>query len=183
MSDFTALLAELELKSLKKSIPEDANLQTEEEQDEEIRDESSLGKSITFTDETGTETDAIDGTELVKSLTARIEQQEETFSTQTGELLKVLTEQTGLIKSLQDQINDLASSGRGRKSVLTVAEKPEAIMQKSQPEGMSPDEFMAKAMQANSEGRITSTEISVAEGALFKGFAVPADIVRKVLIS
>lgn len=179
---FKALIEELdELKTLKKSVADDETVIVGDDKPEEEGD--LFSKSFKMTDEDGNEVDAVDGTELVKSLTARIDKQEADFSAQAGELLQVLTEQTSLIKSLQEQVNVLADTGRGRKSVLSVIEKPDAatLTKSEQPEGISSDDFMAKAMVAQQEGKITSLDISIAEGSLNKGVAVPTDIVRKVL--
>jgi hypothetical protein len=179
---FKALIEELDgLEVLKKSISDEENQENGEENTEEKPDEL-LGKSMKMTDEDGNKVEAIDGTELIKSLTDRLTAQETAFAGQSADLLAVMTKQTDMIKSLTEQVNVLASSGRGRQSVVSIAEKPDPLaLQKSQPQGMSGDEFMVKAMDANKAGRLSSMDVAVAEGSLNKGLPVPAEIVAKVL--
>lgn len=149
-----------------------------------------MAKSFSFKLENGEEIDAIDGTELVKSLIERFDSQEEAMAKAMGgvvELLKSTTdtirEQGALIKSLQGDVKRLGGEGRGRKTVVSVAEKPAVgeTLAKSEPEGMNPNEFMAKALSAQQSGKITGLEVSIAETSLNKGMPVPQNIVRRVL--
>jgi hypothetical protein len=152
--------------------------------------EGELGKSFKFTLENGEEIEAVDGTELVKSLIARCDTLEGVLADKEDTMVKALGGALDLIKSqgeqiaaLRTQVGQLASAGRGRKTVLTVAEKPEATtpLQKSEPEGIDGKEFLVKALSAQAAGRITGHEVSVAETSLLKGLAVPAGIVKRVL--
>lgn len=148
-----------------------------------------MAKSFSLKLEDGTEVDAIDGTELVKSLIDRFDAQEDTLSKALGgivDLIKSNTEtmrsQAALIKSLQGDVKRLGGEGRGRKTVVSVAEKPVAeTLAKSEPEGMNANEFMAKALSAQQAGKITGLDVSVAETSLNKGLPVPTSIVRRVL--
>lgn len=148
-----------------------------------------MAKSFSLKLEDGTEVDAIDGTELVKSLIDRFDAQEDTLAKALGgivDLIKSNTEtmrsQASLIKSLQGDVKRLGGEGRGRKTVVSVAEKPVAeTLAKSEPDGMNANEFMAKALSAQQTGKITGLEVSIAETSLNKGLPVPTNIVRRVL--
>lgn len=149
-----------------------------------------MGKSFRFTLDNGDEVEAIDGTELVKSLIARFDSfgaesatKEEAMTKALGVAVDLIKSQGEAIASLQTEVKRLASEGRGRKTVVSVAEKPAAgTMAKSEPAGISGDEFMAKCLAAQAAGRITGLDVAKAEGFLLKGLAVPADIVKRVLV-
>jgi hypothetical protein len=153
------------------------------EPDGDEDDKPAMAKSFKFTLEDGTEVEAQDGSELVKSLQDRVEKNE-------GQMMKALETAVGLIKgqgdlikSMQDQNKKLSGEGRGRKAVVSVVEKPspgEGVMAKSEPVGMSHDQFFAKAMVAQREGRISGTEIAMAEACLNRGEAIPQNIVQRV---
>jgi len=136
-----------------------------------------------FTDEHGKTVEAVDGTELIKGMTARLDAQD----TQFTQLAALLRESTDLIKSqsaeiaeLRSTIKEFGNQGRGRKSVLTVHDKPGAL-HKSEPEGISANDFMAKAETAFKAGKITGMEISIAESAINHGEQIPDRIAHKVL--
>lgn len=148
-------------------------------------DEETMGKSFALKLEDGTELEAIDGTELVKSLMARVESNEGTVMKALGTAVDLLGKQGNMIKSLQDEVKKLAGEGRGRKTVVSVSEKPVAgaNMAKSQgaAEGLSANEFMAKALAAQASGRLTGLDVARAESALNKGLPVPQDVVNRVI--
>lgn len=149
----------------------------------EGEEEAPLGKSFRFQLDSGEEVEAVDGTELVKSLMARFDSQESTVAKALGAAVDLIKSQGAALASLQNEVKRLGSEGRGRKTVVSVAEKPApATMEKSEPAGLSGDEFMAKALVAQAAGRITGLQVSIAEGSLLKGLAVPADIVKRVLV-
>jgi hypothetical protein len=141
-----------------------------------------MGKSFAFTLDSGEVVEAIDGTELVKSLMGRIDNQEQSMQKAMGIALDLIKSQGAQITLLKSELTTLGNAGRGRKTVVSVAEKPAPeAMHKSEPSGVSGEEFMAKALTAQASGRITGLQVSIAETALQKGLAVPADIVNKVL--
>lgn len=153
-------------------------------------DEAPMAKSYRFTLEDGEEIDAIDGTELVKSLVDRFDSQEATLSKALGGVVELIRSQGetiraqgDLIKSLSADMKRLGNEGRGRKAVVSVAEKPaaETPLAKSEPDGMNASEFMAKALSAQQAGRITGLQVSIAEASLNKGLPVPQNIVSRVL--
>lgn len=148
-------------------------------------DGETMGKSFALKLEDGTELEAIDGTELVKSLMARVESNEGTVMKALGTAVDLLGKQGNMIKSLQDEVKKLAGEGRGRKTVVSVSEKPVAgaTMAKSQgaADGLSANEFMAKALAAQASGRLTGLDVARAESALNKGLPVPQDVVNRVI--
>lgn len=150
-----------------------------------------LGKSFSLTLENGEELEAMDGTELVKSLMTRIDSNEATFKEQVELMSKSMTVAVDLIKSQGAQIAELTKSmnafgatGTGRKTTLSIAEKPAAgeVLQKSEEVTSMPGhEFLAKAEGAMRSGRISGMQLAIAEGALNRGEAVPAHIVDAVV--
>lgn len=147
--------------------------------------DETMGKSFALKLDDGTELEAIDGTELVKSLMARVESNEGTVMKALGTAVELIGKQGDMIKSLQDEVKKLAGEGRGRKAVVSVSEKPVAgaNMAKSQgaAEGLSANEFMAKALAAQASGRLTGLDVARAESALNKGLPVPQDVVNRVI--
>lgn len=149
----------------------------------------SMGKSFRVQLESGEEIDAVDGTALVKSLMERVDQQETTAQDQAQTLAKalgvavdLLTEQGKSIALLKSEVARLGSEGRGRKAVVSVNDKPADMHKPPAQEGVSSEEFMSKALIAQAAGRITGLQVSIAEGSLLKGMAVPAEIINKVLV-
>lgn len=145
-------------------------------------DKPAMAKSFKFTLEDGTEVEAQDGSELVKSLHDRVAKTEGEMFKALETAVTLIKGQGDLIKSMQDQIKKLAGEGRGRKAVVSVVEKPgpEGVMAKAQPDGMSHDDFFAKAFAAQREGRLSGTDIAIAESCLNRGEAIPQNIVQRV---
>lgn len=154
-------------------------------------DDEVLGKSFEIETADGGRARAYDATALIKSLNERlveVEAERAEEAERREHLGKSLELMTSLLKSQGEQINALSSQieslrgeGRGRKAVLTVTEKPEPAMAKSQPEGIPASEFMAKALDAQRGGRISSRDVSIAEASLNRGVQVPEHIVRRVM--
>lgn len=143
-----------------------------------------MGKSFTMKLDDGTEVEAIDGTALVKALMDRVETNEGVLAKALGSVLGVVKAQGELIKSLTEKVEKLGAQPKGRKTVLSIAEKPAGTTEalaKSQPEGIKPDEFMAKCLTAQASGRISGTDVARAEAYLNRGLQVPADIVSRVV--
>lgn len=205
---FEKLLGELEeLHALRKSMPGDDGDQDDAEisaaaadpdnedgdsdnDPPEQDDDELMGKSLRLQTEDGERIEAIDGTELVKSLMGRLEKLEgagyaaieESMTKALGVAVDLIKSQGEEIALLKSEVSRLANQGRGRKAALSVVEKPEATtMAKSEPAGVASGEFMAKALAAQAAGKITGLQVSIAETALSKGLAVPADIVNRVL--
>lgn len=151
--------------------------------DDKGEDGKPMAKSFKLTLEDGTEIEAQDGAELVKSLQARIDKNEEDMAKALGSAVELIKGQASMIKSLSERVTKLSGEGRGRKTVLSVVEKPapETPLTKSEPAGMSPDVFFAKAMAAQKDGRISGTDIAIAEASLNRGEAIPTHIIQRVV--
>lgn len=167
----------------------------EDDKDEEGGDKP-LAKSFMLSLEDGTQMEAFDGTDMIKSLTDRLELSETALKTNEEQVLKSLNvavdlisaqsvqlkEQGVLIKSLQGKVSELAKSGRGRTSTLTVAEKPnlETSLAKSQPAGMGREEVLAKSLSAMKSGRITGLEAAGIENRLNMGIAIEPELISRI---
>lgn len=208
MSQFDELLAELsavsdEQTTLAKALPaedgeddkviqaaaaegDDANPEDNEDEPDgdEGQDDKPMAKSVTATVD-GEEVEAIDATELLKSLDARIGSQEEVLAKALASTVSTIKAQGDMIKSMQAQISKLAGQGKGRKTVLTVAEKPVAgdqpMAKSQQQEGFTPQEFMAKANAAFNAGKLSGIELTTADVSIRSGVPVPAGIIAKAL--
>lgn len=144
-----------------------------------------MAKSFKFTLEDGTEVEAQDGTELVKSLQVRVEKAEGNMTKALDAAVNLIKGQGELIKSLSDQVKKLSGEGRGRKAVVSVTEKTsttETLAKSQQNPGMSADQFFAKALDAQRAGRISGTEIAIAEACLNRGEQIPEGIVQRVAL-
>lgn len=159
----------------------------EDDEDPEDDDNEMFGKSFAVTTATGETLEAYDGTALMKAFEQRLaalEQDHEASvvklekAEQTlADLLKaetVISKQSELIKSMYGQLAAIQESGRGRKSVLTVHDKPPVIP--SAPEKSAPGTILAKAMSAQQTGKITGTDVARIESYLSRGWAVPSEL-------
>ena len=150
-------------------------------------DDAPMAKSFQMTLDDGTVIDAVDGTEMVKALGNRLTATESTMVKALGEAVTLIKGQADMIKSLGEQVKKLSGEGRGRKAVLSVVEKPApgagaATLAKSmQPEGVTAEVFLTKALDAQKSGRITLNEVSLAETCVNRGEAIPAHIVQRVM--
>lgn len=158
----------------------------------EGEDDEPMGKSFSITLDDGTVIDAQDGTALVKALSdqvgalqGRIDAQVsegETMAKALETACSVIEKQDAMFKSLSAKVDALSKQGRGRASVVNVAEKPApAGVAKPAVEGVKPEDFMAKAMDKFNAGAISGRDVAIAENALAVGKPVPAELVSKVL--
>lgn len=160
----------------------DADTNPHAEDDDEAPGE--MKKSFTIKLESGEEIEAVDGAELIKSLTARVEKSEAGVGALLREVTKVAVAQGEMIKSLRDDVAKLADAGKGRKAVVSVAEKPAPKAEeltKSDAGQISGEEFMAKALSAQTAGRLTSVQVATAEAYINAGQVPPRDIVAAVM--
>jgi len=151
--------------------------------DEDEDGNEPMGKSFAFTLEDGQVVEAIDGTELVKSLIGRMDSTDTMMTKALTQTLELVKSQGEMIKSLRGEIKKLAGEGRGRKAVVTVAEKVPAGQQMTTSEqpGLTTQEFFAKANAAFGAGRITGQELTVIDVSLRSGMAVDQGLVAKVV--
>ena len=160
--------------------------------DEDDDNPELVAKSLSFQLEDGTVVEAVDGTELVKSLMARQEADSTAVQQVLGATIDLVKSQSAtirsqgqLLKSLQDKVDVMSGQGRGRKTVLSVVERPEpATLRKSQgdePQGMQREEFMAKALDMQRSGKLTGLDVARVEAALNENTALPSDVVSRVM--
>lgn len=149
-------------------------------------DEKPVAKSMKIVDEDGEETEAIDATEILKSLDARQYQHETALTKAMETMISIAKNHGSVIKSLKADVAKLASAGRGRKTVISVAEKPGASdtvaksMAAEKPAGIKPQELMAKCLSAQKTGALTGLDVARAEVAINNGVAIPADILNRI---
>lgn len=193
-SSFDALMSEMGV--LAKAMPEVAPELTDEEKAAKAQADAAaleaagkepMVKSLQVTLADGTVVDAEDGTELVKSLMDQVSGLEGVMAKALGQavgLIKRQGEQIAshgdLVKSLQTKVAELSGEGRGRKALLSIAEKPTQLA-KSEPQGMTPQDFMVKANTAFSGGKITGQELTVIDVSIRQGQAIDTGLVSKVM--
>lgn len=196
---FDKLLGELE--TMTKALPapnmdDDNKIATaageggedDEDKDKLDADGKPMAKSFQVTLADGSVVEAEDGTELVKSLLARIDGTEDTLAKALGSAVGLIKAQgealaanTALVKSLQSKVAELSGEGRGRKTVVSVHEKPGTTLVKSESEGMTHGEFMAKSNAAFTAGRISGKDFTVIDVSLRSNVAIDPALVSKVL--
>lgn len=141
-----------------------------------------LGKSFEVVGPNGEREQAIDATDFLKSLEARQSSSEETLAKALGSFTAVVKQQNEMIKSLSDKVTALSSQGRGRKTMLSVVEKPDAgaTMAKSE-EGVTPEQFFAKANAMFDAEKLSGKELNVISVCLRSNQPVPQDLISKVM--
>ncbi len=209
MSQFDELLAQLtqeqeEHETLAKALPAEdgedddaiqaaadeegaeADVNPEDEgegEEDEGNGEESMTKSLTID---GEEVEVVDAEQLIKSLhglTERVEAHEGVLAKALESTLGTIKAQGEMIKSLNAKVEKLAGQGRGRKAVLSVVDRPnpgEQPLAKSQPEQLSGQQILAKALDAQRAGKITGGDVARCEIAINSGVAVPADVLSRI---
>lgn len=162
-----------------------AAAKSDDDEDDEGEPEA-FGKSFEFTDAAGAKQTGVDATDLVKSLMARQDTSDTVLAKALESVTAVAKTQGEMIKSLSAQVQALAGQGRGRKTMLNVAEKPAlGDLKKSNPDdaGMSHQDFFAKANTAFEAGKITGKDLNVVSVSLRMGEAQSLDksLVSKIL--
>lgn len=143
-----------------------------------------MTKSFKVTLADGSVVEAQDGTELVKALQDRVEETEGVLAKALDTAVALIKSQGEQIAALSGKVKALSSEGKGRKAVLSVVEKPAAgtdLAKSTAEQGMKPEEFMAKALDAQRDGRLTGIEVATAEAYLNRGQPVPANIIERVV--
>ncbi len=126
-------------------------------EDEEAAGEGEMAKSFKLKLEDGSEIDAMDGTALIKALTMRVETNENEAKAALTMAIGLIKGQGAMIKSLTDKVEKLSNTGKGRKAVVTIAEKP-AAEKTVEAEGVQIQDFMAKAHVVWSAGKLSGDE-------------------------
>lgn len=152
-------------------------------EDDDDGDEGEFGKSFEFTDENGVKHNAVDATEMVKSMLDRQEAHEDVLAKAMTTMTNVMQKQGEMIKSLTAEVKALSSQGRGRKSLLNVAEKPDAgLLKKSQDsDGMTQEEFFAKANAAFDAEKITGKDLNVISVCLRSSHPIDPELIKRVI--
>jgi len=168
---------------------------------------TTLAKSLELTLEDGTKVEAFDGGEMLKALGDRMDASDTAvkqllgqtimlISTQSGQiadLTKALGESSALVKSQGETITTLLADfdalrnePAGRKSVTNPAGAAggtplvKSMNNGGGDEGLPPNEFLAKCLSLQKDGRMTLQEVATAEAAIGSGVSVPDSIVSKV---
>lgn len=146
-----------------------------------------MAKALRVTLADGTEAEAFDADELLKSFTARLDAGDANLIKALGPIAGLLKAQNDTIVNLATLVKSMGNQGAGRKTVLTVVEKPATTvaLAKSTPteEGLTPDEFMTKAMSMCEAGKLSGNDVAMAESSLNSGKPIPAHIVTRVMNS
>ncbi len=131
-----------------------------------------MGKSFTATIE-GKEVDAIDGTELVKALIGKIDATETDMAKALGATVDLLKSTSATVNAqakeialLKSQVATIGNQGAGRKTTLSITDKPVAGVTDQAAPGMTAESLMAKAQSAAEQGKITWREAAMVDGAL-----------------
>ena len=144
---------------------------------------TALTKSLTVD---GEQVDLVDADQLFKSLSdleTRLTEHEGMLTKSLSPVLDVIKNQNALIKSLGERLDVLAGQGRGRKTVLTISERPAPGQQpltKSEPVQLSAQDLLTKSLQAQREGKITGADVARVEVALQSGLSAPADVLARI---
>jgi hypothetical protein len=191
-SSFEALLGEIGADLVKAMPTTGENLEADGEKTEGAGEDGEddegkgdvVAKSLMVTLADGTQVPAIDGEALIKSIMDRVETNEGLTVTMLRSVVDAFGKQGEMIKSLQGEVVALSNSGKGRKAVIAVTERPAPAAEdlaKSTANQITADEFMAKAMIAQGTGAISGTQVAIAEAHLNSGQAPPKDIVQAVM--
>lgn len=156
--------------------------------DEDNEDEPPLKKSFTVSLPDGTEAEALDGDQLIKSFTDQLAGLRTETSAALAQVATALGRSTKLIKSLREQntalaaqVTALGNSSRGRKSALSVHERPMVGDQSlAKAEGISPRDLMAKALAAQQSGRLTGSQVAEIDAYAARGLAIPESLLAKL---
>jgi hypothetical protein len=204
MSEFEALLAQLtaaqeEQTTLAKALPaadgkDDKTIQTaaaegaegektnpEDEEPELGPDGKPLVKSLGE----GQEFEVIDGEALIKSLTdlsTRADASESVLAKGMAGLLELVKGQNLMFKSMQDQITKLSGQGAGRKTMLSVVERPivgEPLAKSQAEPAFTRADVMAKANAAFDAKKITGHELTSIDVAMRQGVMPEQAILAK----
>lgn len=159
----------------------DAGVNPEDEGGDGEGDGKPVAKSMTAQDADGEEIEVVDATELLKSLGARQDEHGGVLAKALETFTAIAKSQTEMIKSLRAEVKTLAGQGRGRKTVVSVAEKPDPTPQVQQAApSIKREEFLAKCLDAQRAGKLSGHDVTRAETAINNGIPVPAEIVARI---
>ena len=153
--------------------------------------EEPFGKSFTVKLEDGTETEVLDATEMMKALNeknvtlgercGRLEAGLRRTLAVNAALNTHVTEQAVMIKSLQADVTRIGATPAGRRTVLNVLEKPATtVAPPATVEGVTAEKFMGTMMKCFESGKISGSDVTIAEASLGRGVPIPDEIVARV---
>jgi hypothetical protein len=157
-------------------------------------DDSTMGKALKVTLADGSEVDAWDGTEMVKALQAETQTlhgiitglRTDALAGQTALIDAVkqqgtmIKSQDAMIKSLQADITKLSGAGTGRRSMVSMHEKPVATP--VVPVAPTQSDLMSKAHALQAQGKLTGAEVCLADNYLRHGHQLPDDLAKALSI-
>lgn len=145
-----------------------------------------MAKSFAFVDDNGNEQEAVDATDLIKSIMAKQDQTSDVLAKALSSVTATMAKQNDMLKSMQARLDVLAGQGKGRKTVLTVSEKPNVgdtnVMAKSQ-NAITPADLMAKANAAFDAGKITGRDLNVVSVCLRQNEKIDAGLLSKIALA
>ena len=130
----------------------------------------------------------IDATDLVKSLIARQDSTDGVLAKAMTSMVGAMAKQNDLIKSLQTEVRTLAGQGRGRKTLVSVSEKPGIADTRvksgaAEENTITPSDLMAKSNVAYAAKKISGTELNTIDACLRNGWPIDAGIIQKVALA
>lgn len=170
-------------KTIQAAAADGADAKNPEDDEDLSEDGKPLAKSMNVG---GEEVELVDAGELIKSLnnlTERTTETESVLAKGMTAVIELVQGQSALIKSLQGQINKLAGTGAGRKTVLSVLDKPavgEQPLAKSHAEPqVTARDVLAKANAAYDAKKITGVELTSIDVSLRQGVMPDQSILAK----
>lgn len=155
--------------------------------EDEDKDDAMFGKSMTAVID-GEERDVVDGTALVKALIATQESQGEAMTKALADTVSLLKSQGAMLKAQADEIallkadmQRIGSQGAGRKSALSVHDKPGVSGAAQEGETIGTGQLMAKAHDAFAAGRINGRELAIADVCVRQNVAIDAGLLGKII--
>ncbi len=143
-----------------------------------------MKKSFTVTLENGEEVEAFNGEWILKSMQDRMDEIESTLDRSGKDGADAITETTQLIKSLiadnkriNAKIDALMASGSGRKSTLNIHERRTVG---EFPDTPNPQQIMAKALEAQRQGRLSGADIARLDSYFGRGQTPPETLLAKI---
>lgn len=159
-------------------------------------DKETFGKAFEVTLADGSKAEAFDGTAMLKALHTEHEVLQAAFEDRQGDILKAfdiavgtirtlqtqVAQQDTLIKALTTKVNAVSSTGVGRRTMLTIAEKlaPSAGINGDggRASGPSADDVMAKAKFLVREGKFDAGQLPRLEAHHLRGMLGPDDLMK-----
>ncbi len=106
-------------------------------------------------------------TDLIKSMNAQMVTQAE-----------ALTSQGSLIKALRGEVARLGATGTGRRSALSIHEKPSTTVAEPAPTGPSYADVMAKAQTLQRQGQLGGADVARIVSYANRGLGIPDDLTK-----